>query len=255
MLIKKKSECSGEILILSLNRPNKRNALNVQLLKELLQKINSMDSKVRVLILKGEGSIFCAGIDLKEAMDESTASPLIRHLSTLYQLLYTLPVVTIAAVQGAAMAGGAGLAAACDITVAAEEAFFGFPEVRRGLVAALVLTLLRRQLSERTIRELLLIGEPIDATKALYIGLVNHRVPLEILSEESMRIAKLALKGSPEAIVETKKFIEDLRSTSIDQELKQALIYNKQARTHRAAEEGINAFLEKRAPVWCNKEK
>ena len=255
MLIKTKSECNGEVLILSLNRPEKRNALNVKLLEELIQKIDSLESKVRVVILKGEGSIFCAGIDLKEAMNEATANPLILQLSTLYKLLYTLPVVTIAAVQGAAMAGGAGLAAACDITVAAEEAHFGFPEVKRGLVAALVLTLLRRQLSERAIRELLLIGESIDATKALYIGLVNHKVPLEILSEESMRIAKLALKASPEAIVETKKFIEDLRSTPIDQELKQALIYNKQARTHWAAEEGINAFLEERTPVWCKKEK
>lgn len=242
-----------EITILSLNRPEKRNAITIKMLKAFLKALDDLSPKTRILILKGEGSIFSAGIDLNEASDEKNARPLIDLLSEVLKRLYTLPLVTIAVVQGAALAGGAGLAAACDLTLIAEEALIGFPEVRRGLVAALVSTLLKRQISERAIRELLFTGKPIGAKRALYLGLVNHVFPHQVLMEEAMKMAGLILQGAPEAIIETKRLIEDLHPTPIEKDLQKALICNKQARTHWAAEEGIQAFKEKRSPRWSPK--
>jgi methylglutaconyl-CoA hydratase len=158
--------------------------------------------------------------------------------------------ITIAAVHGAAVAGGAGIMSACDFVVAAKKTRIGYPEVRRGLVAGLVMTFLRRQLRERDICELLLGSELIDAERAREIGLVNRVVPAEDLMTEAQKFADAALQGAPGAVKQTKKLIEELWASSVKEDVDLALKYHLEARESEEAREGIAAFNEKRAPRW-----
>src|ERR1700736_429877 len=149
---------SPQITVVTLNRPERRNSLTIELLNELIAavKVASGEAGERVLILRGAGAAFCTGLDLKEAADQrkahATAEMVAKTLITLSQT----HLITIAAVHGAAVAGGAGIMSACDFVVRAEKTKIGYPETRRGLVAGLVMTFLRRQLRERDMRELLL---------------------------------------------------------------------------------------------------
>jgi methylglutaconyl-CoA hydratase len=251
VLIEKKRP---SVTVLTLNRPERRNALTIQLLNELIAaiKVASDESHERVLILRGAGTVFCAGLDLKEAADQRKA-----HLSgdLVAKTLVTLSqasLITIAAVHGAAVAGGAGLMSACDFVVAAEGTKIGYPEVRRGLVAGLVMTFLRRQLGERDVRELLLGSELIDARRAREIGLINRVVPADDVMNEAMKIADSALQGAPGALLQTKRLIEELWSSSVKEDVDRALKYHMQARESDEAREGIAAFNEKRKPNWAN---
>jgi methylglutaconyl-CoA hydratase len=242
-----------QITVVSLNRPDRRNALTLELLNELIAaiKVASDQTQERVLILRGEGAAFCTGLDLKEAASprnaHATAEMVARALTTLAQTR----LVTIAAVHGAAVAGGAGLMSACDYVVAAEKTKIGYPEVRRGLVAGLVMTFLRRQVRERDIRELLLGSELIDAQRALEIGLVNRVVPRDALMGEAQKFAESVLQGAPEAMKQTKRLIEELWSSSVKEDIDLALKYHMQARESDEAREGIAAFNEKRKPKWA----
>src|SRR5436189_4090019 len=177
-----------QVTVLTLNRPERRNALTIELLSELNAaiKIGSDQPDERVIILRGAGAAFCTGLDLKEAADHTKAHATAEMVANTLIAISETPLVTIAAVHGAAVAGGAGLMSACDFVVAAERTKIGYPEVRRGLVAGLVMTFLRRQVSERNLRELLFGGELIDAVRAKEIGLVNRVVA----SEEMMSEAK-----------------------------------------------------------------
>jgi methylglutaconyl-CoA hydratase len=139
---------------------------------------------------------------------------------------------------------------ACDFVVAAEGTKIGYPETRRGLVASLVLTFLRRQLRERDIRELLLGGELIDAKRALAMGLLNRVVPHDGVMPEALKFADSVLQGAPNAVLQTKRMIEELGSTSVKQDLELALKHHMQARGSAEAREGIGAFNEKRKPNW-----
>jgi len=159
-------------------------------------------------------------------------------------------VVTIAAVHGAAVAGGAGIMSACDFVVAAEKTKIGYPEVRRGLVAGLVMTFLRRQVGERNMRELVLGGELIDAERAREIGLVNRVVPHSELMNDAQKFADSILQGAPNAIAQTKRLIEELWVTSAKQDVDRALTHHMRARESAEAREGIAAFNEKRKPNW-----
>src|SRR5256714_10153638 len=158
--------------------------------------------------------------------------------------------VTIAAVHGAAVAGGAGIMSACDFVVAAEKTKIGYPEVRRGLVAGLVMTFLRRQIGERNLRELVLGGELIDAQRAREIGLVNRVVPRDDVMNEAKKVADSVLQGAPNAIAQSKRLIEELWSTSVKEDVDLALKHHLQARKSAEAREGIAAFNEKRKPNW-----
>jgi methylglutaconyl-CoA hydratase len=158
--------------------------------------------------------------------------------------------ITIAAVHGAAVAGGAGLMSACDYVVAAERTKIGYPEVRRGLVAGLVMTFLRRQVRERDIRALLFGGELIDAQRACEIGLVNKVVPAATVMAEAQKFAEQVLLGAPAALVETKRLLEELWSTPVQKDIELALNYHMKARDSADAREGIAAFNEKRPPNW-----
>jgi methylglutaconyl-CoA hydratase len=244
-----------QITLLTLNRPERRNALSIQLLRELIAaiKLASDESRERILIIRGAGAAFCSGLDLKEAQDQTKAHVTADLVAHALSALSSARLVTIAAVHGAAVAGGAGLMSACDYVVAAERTKIGYPETRRGLVAGLVMTFLRRQLRERDIRELLLGAELIDARRALEMGLVNRVVPAADVLNEARKFAQSVLQGAPNAVLETKRLIEELWSTSVQNDIELALKHHIQARGSAEAHEGIAAFNEKRAPNWAPK--
>src|ERR1051326_8247396 len=189
-----------QITVITLNRPERRNSLTIQLLNELIAaiKVASDEPQERVLIFRGAGAAFCTGLDLKEAANERNAHATAEMVAKALLSVSQTRLVTIAAVHGAAVAGGAGIMSACDFVVAAEKTKIGYPEVRRGLVAGLVMTFLRRQVRERHLRELVLGGELIDAARAREIGLVNCVVPADTVMNEAQKFADSVLQGRSE---------------------------------------------------------
>ena len=247
VLVEKKNP---HITIVTLNRPERRNALTIQLLMELTAAIGAAAADVnqRVLILRGAGLAFSTGLDLKTTSAvHATAQMVARTLIALSETR----LITIAAVHGAAVAGGAGLMSACDFVIAAERTKIGYPEVRRGLVAGLVMTFLRRQVGERNMRELLFGSELIDAERAREIGLVNCVVAQNELMSRAQKFADSVLQGAPGALRQTKKLIEELWSSSVKEDVDLALKYHLEARESEEAREGIAAFNEKRKPKWA----
>src|SRR5438105_11238365 len=241
-----------QITVLTLNRPERRNALTIELLSELNAaiKIASDQPDERVIILRGAGAAFCTGLDLKEAADQTKAHATAEMVANTLITISQTRLTTIAAVHGAAVAGGAGIMSACDFVVAAQRTKIGYPEVRRGLVAGLVMTFLRRQVGERNMRELLLGGELIDAERAHAIGLVNRVVAPGQLINEAQKFADSVLQGAPNAVAQTKRVIEELWATAVKQDVDLALKHHMQARESAEAREGIAAFNEKRPPNW-----
>jgi methylglutaconyl-CoA hydratase len=241
-----------QVTVLTLNRPERRNALTIELLGELIAaiKIASDQPQERVLILRGAGAAFCTGLDLKEAADPTTAHATAEMVAHTLIAISQTHLITIAAVHGAAVAGGAGIMSACDFVVAAEGTRIGYPEVRRGLVAGLVMTFLRRQVGERNMRELLLGSELIKAERAKEIGLVNRVVAQDDLMSEAQKFADSLLQGAPDALAQTKRLIEELWWRSVKEDVDLALKYHMQARESSEAREGIAAFNEKRSPNW-----
>src|SRR5438093_3231578 len=243
---------SPQVSVLTLNRPERRNALTLELLTELCAavKVASDQPEQRVLILRGAGAAFCTGLDLKEAADTTKAHATAEMVANTLVAISQTRLLTIAAVHGAAVAGGAGIMSACDFVVAAERTKIGYPEVRRGLVAGLVMTFLRRQVGERNMRELLFGAELIDAARAKEIGLVNRVVaPIDVMSE-AQQFAESVLQGAPGALAQTKRLVDELWWHSVKQDVHLALKYHMQARESVEAREGISAFNEKRRPKW-----
>src|SRR5216110_2251657 len=240
-----------QITVVTLNRPERRNALTIELLTELTAaiKVVSDDANARILIFRGAGAAFCTGLDLKAATLENAQATAAMVAETLFILSQTR-LVTIAAVHGAAVAGGAGIMSACDFVVAAEKTKIGYPEVRRGLVDGLVMTFLRRQIGERKMRELLLGSELIDADRAKEIGLVNHVVAGDDVMSEAQKFAESVLQGAPGALTQTKRLIDELWWRSVKEDVDLALKYHLQARDSDEASEGIAAFNEKRKAKW-----
>ncbi len=241
-----------QIRTIVLNRPERRNALTLDLLNELSAavKVASDQPEERVLILRGAGAAFCTGLDLREAADHTKAHATAEMVARTLVILSQTRLITIAAVHGAAVAGGAGIMSACDFVVAAERTKIGYPEVRRGLVAGLVMTFLRRQVGERNMRELLLGSELIDAERAKEIGLVNRVVAKDDLMNEAQKFAQSVLQAAPGALTQTKRLIEELWWRSVQDDVDLALKYHLQARESSEEREGIAAFNEKRPPTW-----
>ncbi len=241
-----------QIRAIVLNRPERRNALTLELLNELNAaiKVASEQPQERVLILRGAGAAFCTGLDLKEAADQTKAHATAEMVAKTLITLSQTRLITIAAVHGAAVAGGAGIMSVCDFVIAAEGTKIGYPEVRRGLVAGLVMTFLRRQVGERNMRELLLGSELIDANRAKEIGLVNRVVARNDLINEAQKVADSVLQGAPGALARTKRLIDELWWRSVKDDVDLALKYHLQARESSEAREGIAAFNEKRKPNW-----
>ena len=243
---------SPQVTVVTLNRPERRNALTLELLTQLRAAIKgaSDQPQERVIILRGAGAAFCTGLDLKEAADQTKAHATAEMVADTLMTISQTHLITIAAVHGAAVAGGAGIMSACDFVVAAHRTKIGYPEVRRGLVAGLVMTFLRRQIGERNMRELLLASELIDAARAKEMGLVNRVVPQEDLMMEALKFAECVLQGAPGALTQTKQLIEEFWWRSVKQDIDVALKYHMQARQSAEAREGIAAFNEKRKPNW-----
>jgi methylglutaconyl-CoA hydratase len=238
--------------IVTLNRPERRNALTIELMSELADALDktSADPQKRVLVLRGAGQAFCAGLDLQETTVVEKAHRSAEMVAKTLLVISQTRLITIAQVHGAAVAGGAGLMSACDFVVAAQRTKIGYPETKRGLVAGLVMTFLRRQLRERDLRELLFTGDLISAERAHEIGLVNRVVSPNELENETQKIVAAVLQNAPAALASTKRLIEELWSSSVKEDLETALRHHMEARESAEAKEGIAAFLEKRPPNW-----
>ncbi|MBI4621902.1 MAG: enoyl-CoA hydratase/isomerase family protein [Verrucomicrobia bacterium] len=244
----------GPVTTVTLNRPDKRNALNVALLAELCAAVAAAEAAPapRLLVLRGAGPVFCSGLDLAEAAQPDFADRSAELVGRALGALAASRLITIAAVHGAAIAGGAGLMSACDFAIATRDAKFGYPEVRRGLVPALIMTFLRRQLRERDARELLLLGKPFSAEHALAIGLVNRVVADEAaLAAEVQSLVNSLLQGAPEVLAGTKRALNELWPSPLQADLERARACHGSARNSAEAREGIAAFNEKRPPNWA----
>jgi methylglutaconyl-CoA hydratase len=241
-----------QITVVTLNRPERRNTLTVELLTQLCAaiKVTSEQPDERVIILRGAGAAFCTGLDLREAADQTKAHATAEMVANTLIAISQTHLITIAAVHGAAVAGGAGIMSACDFVVAAQGTKIGYPEVRRGLVAGLVMTFLRRQVGERNMRELLFGSELIDAERAREIGLVNRVVARDDVMSEAQKFAESVLQGAPGALTQTKRLIDELWWRSVKEDVDLALKYHLQARVSDEAREGIAAFNEKRKAKW-----
>lgn len=245
-------------VLLTLNRPDRRNALSRDLIAALTEAFGRAreDSAARCVILTGAGNAFCAGMDLTELQESLTEgkgkqTPVwddALRLAKLYDLMYTLPKPTIAAVNGAAVAGGAGLASACDLAVAVPEARFGYPEVRRGLVAAMVMPHLLRHVGERTARYLLLTGELIDAEEACRVGLINAVAPAEQLLTRALSWAHALAEGGPHALARTKELLHLFSRQAVA--LEEAAKASAAPRLSEECKQGLEAFFNKRPAPW-----
>lgn len=239
-------------VLVTLNRPDRRNALTIELMDSLCATFDALaaDRTRRVVIVRGAGAGFCSGLDLREAADLAIAEQAAGRVAHLFETIMSSPLVTIAAAHGAAFAGGAGLLGCCDFAVASAELQIGFPEVRRGLIPALVGVVLAHRLRDSELNELFLLAEPITADRALAMGLVQRIAPEKQLLVEAQTLAATIQKGGPEAIRHTKAGLRLLRGDSLSQRLAHALASHKDARRGTEAQEGLNAFLERREPAW-----
>jgi methylglutaconyl-CoA hydratase len=236
----------------TLDHSQRRNALGIELLGQLNGAIERLasDPSQRVVIMRGAGPVFSAGLDLREAADHSLIKQSAEAVQRALDRLRETPLVTIAAVQGGAYAGGAGLMAACDIVIATEDVKIGFPEARRGLLPALIYRVLKHKLRDGDLRELLLTGDAIDARRAQQIGLVQRIVPADALLDEALRVARSVRAGGPETIRRTKALLKDASSSEGLQPPAYLMKEHLAARLSDEAREGLAAFLEKREANW-----
>lgn len=249
----------GKLATLTLNRPEKRNAISFDLIEDLLQALEEVrKSDAIVLILTGAGKAFSSGMDLEnlKAIIGRTPEQNLQDSQTMVQLfrsLYEFPKVTIAAVNGAAIAGGTGLALLCDFTLATPEAKFGYTEVRIGFVPAIVSTFLLRQVGEKQGRDLLLTGRIFDAEEARQMGLIKEIVSAEQLIPRARELASLLMENSSASLLATKRLLNDHARAEIDVQIEEAVRSNAAIRLTADFREGISSFLEKRKPVWTGK--
>ncbi len=251
------SETQGQIRILTLNRPEVRNALSTELQQALLDALDDAegDDSVRALVLTGRGGAFCAGLDLGALQDLSRRSTEENRrdsarFARVLERLYTLPKPVVAAVNAHAVAGGAGLVSACDLAVMSRDAKIGYTEARIGFVAALVGVFLVRQVGEKRAKELLLSARLIDAEEAERIGLVNEVCAEEEVMARALERAQALAANSPSSLAMTKLLLASVPSMGLFEGLRYAGELNALARTTQDLQEGVAAFLEKREPRW-----
>ncbi|HUJ29985.1 MAG TPA: enoyl-CoA hydratase-related protein [Candidatus Acidoferrum sp.] len=249
-------DVADRLATITLNRPDKRNAISSQMIADLLAALDSAEgSNARVVILTGAGKAFCAGMDLDglRAIAEQPQHANVedsRRMAKMFSRIYSFPKPVIAAVNGAAMAGGCGIATLADFTLAVPEANFGYTEVRIGFIPALVSVFLRRQVGEKTARDLLLSGRIIDAAEAFRLGLVTEIVPSDELSSRAQELAATLLASSPTSILRTKRLLLKRDEAAIAAEIEVAIRENADIRSTADFREGLSSFLEKRPPKW-----
>jgi len=249
-------EHEGAIAKITLNRPEKRNAISTQMMAEIQTALDAIEkTHVRVAIIAGAGKAFCAGMDLDMLASIAKQTPAenqedSRRIAKMFRRIWSFPRPLIAAVNGPAFAGGCGIATLCDFTIAAPEARFGYTEVKIGFLPAIVSVFLTRQIGEKRTRDLLLTGRIIDAAEAKEFGLVSEIVPSERLMARANELALTLIEASPSSLSRAKRLLISSEAASIDHDLERAILENARIRCTPDFKEGIASFLEKRKPVW-----
>jgi len=251
-----KLEQRDQIATITLTRPEKRNAISSQMIQELMAAFDEAENgPARVVIITGSGKSFCAGMDLdglrtiaSQSLDENMADS--RAMARMFYRIYEFPIPVIAIVNGAAIAGGCGIATLADFTLVAPEAKLGYSEVRIGFIPALVSVFLRRQIGEKRATDLLLTGRIMDAAEALRIGLITEVVPAERLLARAHEIAAQLIAASPTSILRTKRLLRRFNEAEIRAEIELATRENAEIRATADFREGVTSFLEKRDPKW-----
>ncbi len=247
---------SDGVRTITLNRPERRNAMTPAMQGELIEAMDdAAASSCRAVVFKGAGIAFCSGLDLAALQAMNNQSPAehradAERVARLFRTLFELPLPTIAAVHGAAIGGGTGLATICDFTLATPAAKFGYTEARIGFVPALVSAFLALQIGDKRARDLLLTARLFDATEAHRLGLVNEVVAPEMLEQRVDALAQVLKANSPESLAATKRLMAGQNKAWLDAAVRQAMEANARARETADFREGLAAFLEKRKPVW-----
>lgn len=253
------SSIADGVARITLDRPEKRNALTRAMIADLVEAVDRVaeNPAARILVLQATGKVFCAGMDLGE-MQQRAASPQAavewQHDSEVYAELlckiYELPVPTICAVQGPALAGGVGLVLSCDMTVAARSAFFSLPEPARGITAAMVTPLLAHRCGYGAARAMLLSLQRFSAERSAELGFCHAVVDDHAVASAVDELVVSALAGSRAALAITKQHIDRCAGSGITAQIRESVSVSAAARKTADAREGLQAFLEKRKPNW-----
>src|SRR2546423_964345 len=249
-------DISGNLATITLNRSEKRNAISTQMMAELQTALDEIErSHARVAILTGNDKAFCACMDLDMLACIAKQSPAenqedSRRIAKLFRRIWSFPRPLIGAVNGAAFAGGCGIATLCDFTLAVPEAKFGYTEVRIGFLPAIVSVFLTRQIGEKRCRDLLLTGRIIEAAEAKEFGLVSEVVPADRLMKRAQELADLLIAASPSSLTRSKRLLVSSAAAGVGHELERAILENARIRCTPDFQEGLASFLEKRKPVW-----
>lgn len=249
-------EFKDQVATITLDRPEKRNAISPQMIQELMAALGEIErSPARVAMVTGAGKAFCAGMDLEALKAFPSQSPAevvedARRIAALFRRLYFFPRPLIAAVNGAAVAGGCAIATFADFTLAVPEAKFGYTEVRIGFMPAIISTFVVRQVGEKRARDLLLTGRIFEAEEAYRLGLVNEIVPSDRLMQRAHELAASLIELSPTSLAFTKRLLRKFVEAEIARDLDLAVEESSHIRATADFREGLSAFLEKRKPVW-----
>lgn len=249
-------ELKDQVATITLDRPEKRNAISPQMIQELMAALGEIErSPARVAMVTGAGKAFCAGMDLEALKAFPSQSPAevvedARRIAALFRRLYFFPRPLIAAVNGAAVAGGCAIATFADFTLAVPEAKFGYTEVRIGFMPAIISTFVVRQVGEKRARDLLLTGRIFEAEEVYRLGLVNEIVPSDRLMQRAHELAASLIELSPTSLAFTKRLLGKFVEAEIAHDLDLAVEESSHIRATADFREGLSAFLEKRKPVW-----
>ena len=249
-------DVSGNIATLTLNRPDKRNAISAQMICDFQTALDEIEkSHARVGIVTGAGKAFSAGMDLDMLAAIMKQSPAenqedSRRIARMFRRLWSFSKPLIAAVNGAALAGGCGIATLCDFTLAIPEAKFGYTEVRIGFLPAIVSVFLTRQIGEKHARDLLLTGRIIEAAEAKQFGLITEIVEAEKLMARAHELAETLIAASPASVTRAKRLLTTAAAAGVDHDLERAILESARIRCTADFKEGVTSFLEKRKPMW-----
>lgn len=252
-------DTAGELATVTLNRPEKRNAISTKMIEDLLAVLNELETgPARVGIITGAGKAFCAGMDLDGLRAIATQSPEenvedSRRMAKMFYRIFSFPKPLISAVNGAAIAGGCGIATLADFTLAVPQAKFGCTEVKIGFIPALVSVFLRRQVGDKVARDLLLSGRLIEAQEAHRLGLVSEIFEPDSLMEKARALANDIIAASPTSIKRTKRLLLRSGEAQLQTEIENAIHENADIRSTDDFREGLTSFLEKRPPKWTGR--
>lgn len=245
-------DTSDGVATITLDSPANRNALSAQLRRELTEHLDAAiaDEAARVIVLTHTGTVFCAGMDLKESRGAGAEAQGVNEVPRILATIWESPTPVIARLTGPARAGGVGIVAACDLAIAAEEATFAFSEVRIGVIPAVISVTVLPRLLPRPAHELFLTGETFDARRAVEIGLLNRAVPAAEVDAEVARYAAMLRLGAPRALAGAKELLRRTPVGELNEDFAQMNTLSAGYFAGEEGQEGIRAFGEKRKPSW-----